>query len=206
MEKRTDKADIRRRRLAWILAIVLFFSTLLGLFQLGAVIAMKSWQHWRPNYAKENLQPILSKSTLSEEDYTLLRRQTGLTKIGIDGLREKGNIGRIYQIQDLYFSQAEIVVNHYTAFTYVEKMQQVMTYANLEDGDVVLSATTYTSGFRHGHAALVVDGSAQLILESYAPFMDSNISSLTASMGRLANTIVLREMLEGNEERGGFAC
>ena len=192
MERRRDKQAIRRIWLTWILAIVLTVSVALGALQLGTIVTMKTWEHWTPKYAKENLQPILEKQTLTEEDYELLRRQTGLTKLGIDGLLERGNYGRIYEIQNTFFTPPIVKVEHYTSFTYVERMQQSIIFANLEDGDIVVSATTYVSGFRHGHAALVVDGELRQILESFAPGTVSEISSLQASMGNLANVIVLR--------------
>ena len=192
MEKRRDKKAVRRIWLTWILAILLLISVVLGGLQLGAIVTMKTWEHWTPNYAKENLQPILEKETLTEEDYELLRRQTGLTKLGIDGLLKKGNVGRIYEIQDVFFTPPVLRIDHYTIFTYIEYMQQRLTFANLEDGDIVVSATTYVSGFRYGHGALVVDGERMLMLESFAPGTVSEISNLQSSMGQLANVIVLR--------------
>ena len=192
MERRSDKNAVRRRWLTLVLSVVLFVSVLLGALQLGAITEMKTWNHWTPNYAKEDLQPILQKETLTEEDYELLRRQTGLTKIGIDGFREKGNTGLIYKIQNTFFTAPVLRIERYTAFTYVEYMNEYITFANLEDGDIVLSATTYVSGFRHGHAALVVDGEAERILESYAFGTLSTVTSLQASMGNMANIIVVR--------------
>ena len=192
MQRNRDKKEVCRIWLTWVLTIVLVVSALLAMLQLGAVYTMKTWRHWTPNYAKANLQPILEKQTLTEEDYAILRRQTGLTKIGVDGLVESGNIGRIYALQDLFFTPPELEIAHYTVFTYVEYMRQSLIFANLEEGDIVLSATTYTSGFRHGHAALVVDDAYPLILESYAPGMLSGVSSLQSSMGKMANVIVLR--------------
>ena len=192
MERRRDKEARRRIWLTWILAIVLFVSLALGALQLGAIVTMKTWEHWTPNYAKEDLQPILQKETLTEEDYEFLRLQTGLTKLGIDGLVAKGNYGRIYEIQNIFFTPPIVRIQRYTGMTYIECMQQYITFANLEDGDIVLSATTYVSGFRHGHAALVVDGERMLMLESFAPGTVSEISNLKTSMGNLANIIVLR--------------
>ena len=192
MQRHREKKTARRIWLTWILAIVFAISALLAALQLGAVYTMKTWGHWTPDYAKENLQPILEKQTLTKEDYELLRRQTGLTKIGVDGLLESGNIGRIYALQELFFTPTELEIVHYTAFTYVEYMRQSLIFANLEEGDIVLSATTYTSGFRHGHAALVVDDGYPRILESYAPGTKSGISTLQGSMGRMANVLVLR--------------
>ena len=192
MGKRRDKEALRRIWLTWILAIVLFVSLALAGLQLGAIVAMKTWEHWTPNYAKENLRPILEKETLTEEDYDLLRRQTGLTKLGIDGLVAKGNYGRIYEIQNTFFTPPIVNIQRYVGMTYVEYMQQYITFANLEDGDIVLSATTYVSGFRHGHSALVVDGDLMLLLESFAPGTVSEISNLKTSMGNLANIIVVR--------------
>ncbi len=192
MAKKRDKNAVRRLWLTWILAVVLFVSTVLGGLQLGAIITMKTWEHWTPNYEKQDLGPILAKQTLTDEDYAVLYRQTGLTKLGVDGLLQAGNVGRIYRIQDVFFTPAELDILQYTLFTYIEYMQQSLVFANLEPGDIVVSASTYVSGFRYGHGALVVDGERMLMLESFAPGTLSEISNLQLSMGNLANVIVLR--------------
>ena len=41
------------------------------------------------------------------------------------------------------------------------------TLHNIQDGDILISKSSHTLGVRHGHAALVVDASAKLILEAF---------------------------------------
>lgn len=48
-----------------------------------------------------------------------------------------------------------------------EKMKAV-TFSGLENGDVLVTDSTYCLGWRHGHAALVVDAARGITLEAYA--------------------------------------
>ena len=59
----------KRRGLIWFLSILLAVSLLLCGLQLGTVIEMNTWEHWRPNYAKEDISQLIVKEELTEESY-----------------------------------------------------------------------------------------------------------------------------------------
>lgn len=191
----------KRKGLVWFLSILLSVSLFLGGLQLGMILQMNTWEHWRPNYAKEDISQLIVKEALTEEDYRLLYRQTGLTRLGVDGLRNKGNAKRILEVQESYFETAELEVLNFTMFTNIDYIDHSIVFGDLQEGDIVVSACTYVSGFRFGHSALVVDGENEIILECYSLGTYSKLERLGVSMGSLANAMVLRPKLDESVRR-----
>ncbi|MFR1983473.1 MAG: hypothetical protein ACLS4Z_06860 [Christensenellaceae bacterium] len=82
-------------------------SVLIGL-QIGVIYTDHTWKHWYPDYEKEDISAVLEKETLDEADYALLYAQTGLTKIGVDGLLQENPASgkaKMLKIQDFYFKK-----------------------------------------------------------------------------------------------------
>lgn len=50
----------------------------------------ETYAHYRPEYKQIDLLPMLQKDELTEEEYSILFRQTGLARAGIDELRAGG--------------------------------------------------------------------------------------------------------------------
>ena len=94
-----------KRIIAISLSVILGVFAILGALELCVVYAEKSYDQWYAygRYEKEDISATLLKTDKTDEDYEFLYAQTGLTKLGIDGLIEKGNLSRIYKIQDFYF-------------------------------------------------------------------------------------------------------
>ena len=194
-ERREKKKKSVWRRLCIVaLSLALFVGAVLGVLQLGVVYSEKTWENWYPDYEKEDLTEILKKQTLTDEDYELLYAQTGLTKIGVDGTLARYGKSRILKIQDFYFEEHEMNVNHFNPFTYLEQIDDKATFCAVEEGDIIMSSTTYVSWFRYGHAALIVgeDGST---VESTSPGSESEINHINA-FARLANFVVLRPKVD----------
>ena len=192
MKKRAikQKRSIKRRLCIAVLSLALFVGAVLGYLQLGVVYSEKTWENWYPDYAKEDISVILSKTTLTDEDYQTLYEQTGLTKLGVDSTLARYGKSRILKIQDFYFEEHPMKVNHFNPFTYLEEIDEKATFCAVEEGDIIMSSTTYVSWFRYGHAALIVgeDGST---VESTSPGSESEINHINA-FARLANFVVLR--------------
>lgn len=195
MPKSKQKMPLWHRLLIVLLVLVLFAGALLATLHIGVEVAQNSWEHWRPTYARVDISSIVEKETLTEEDYQTLYEQTGLTKLGVDGLREAGRTSRIIAIQDAYFSNARVEISNFTYLTYIEYIDRRIPLAILEDGDIIVSACTYVSFFRFGHSVLVVDGKKELLLESFSPGTLSEIVDV-ASVDRLANLMVLRPKVD----------
>ena len=84
-----------------------------------------AWEQWTPDYEKADLTDVLEKGAgnLTEEDYSLIYAQTGLTKIGTDRLLEKGDRNKIARIQESYFKKREVVRERFAPWTCWEKIE-----------------------------------------------------------------------------------
>lgn len=132
-----------------------------------------------PDYEKQDIRPIISKEQLSQEDYEILYRQTGLTSVAIDGFKRAGKITRILEIQSAYFSDYEITKDNFAPYTCIESLGVQIPNALLEPGDIIVSDTTHVFGFRLGHAALVLDENGKT-LEAFAIGTKSEIADVSA--------------------------
>lgn len=120
---------------------------------------------WSPDYDMIDLDPILSKDELSDEDYATLYAQTGLTKIGVDRARKKGSAGlkRIRDIQKDYFAEYKIVHDSPAPFLCFCNIDGSVTNTYVEVGDVIVDPTTNLLGWRMGHSALISSTSGETV-------------------------------------------
>lgn len=193
----TDKKEKKTKK-RWrivLLACVLFVGSVLGFLQAGSIYAEKTWEHFCPDYEQVDLMPILQQDMLTEEDYETLYRQTGLTKLGIDGLRDRGELDRIIKIQTYFFKEQTVYTNHFNPFTYSEEIKDVIPMARLEPGDILITDTVRVSWLRYGHSALVVDGERGIVVESMSPGTDSTYN-YASDFSRLATFMVLRPKVD----------
>lgn len=189
-EKKTKRTKKKR---GWVvlLAVLLFVGAVLGFLQIGSIYTEKTWSQYCPDYAKVELLPILGKGVLTDEDYETLYRQTGLTRLGIDDLKEQGRLDRILEIQTYFFKKQTVYVDHFNPFTYTEEIKDMIPMAQLRAGDILVTSTTRVSWLRYGHAALVVDGAKGVVVESISPGTSSKLNYAT-DFSKLANFMILR--------------
>ena len=160
-----------------------------------------------PSYPQTDIASILAKETWTAEDYDVLYRQTGLGAAALDAM--KGDTERILSFQEALFYEGEYR-HEQVAFTtkrdvFANGYQTPL--ADLEDGDVLVSAACHAFGWRHGHAAIVVDGAAKSVLESVSLGNPSRISYGGAAwFARCPNFIVLRLKDASQEERAAIAA
>lgn len=173
------------------LSVVLFASAIFGALQLGCLYTEKSWDFWSPDYEKIDIAPILEKPELTAEDYEIIYRQTGLTKLAVDDYLTEGEAKEIIRTQTFFFKKHRVDPLCFAPFTYIEYIESYAPIAPLKDGDIIVTATTRVSWFRYGHAGLVVDGYNGVILESFAPGYPSSLG-YSLAFADLANFIVLR--------------
>ncbi len=191
-EKIKKKPNKRKRIVAILCGVLIFILAVLGFFQLGAIYTGKTWKHWYPDYAKQNVEPLLSKEILTAEEYELLYRQTGLTRLAIDDMRgtESGR-NKIKEIQEIFFADHTVKSRLFAPFTYMDEIEGRSVFCALKDGDIIVSATTRVSWWRYGHACIVVNGKLNLIAESIGPGVKSEIAHATVCE-KYADFLVLR--------------
>lgn len=160
-----DFRSIKRRHLlALLLAGCLLFFT----------YHLEHSAHKLPETLPSDITPLLYAETLTTEDLAYLQTQTGLAPQAIrELLALPDGAAQLQTIQCCYFtpvnytcipngpiSREEWVVGDDGGY------QAATLLAPLHDGDILVTFGTHTLGWRHGHAALVVDAAQRLTLEA----------------------------------------
>lgn len=198
----------RARRLLILLSSLLLFFLALFLF-LQHVWPHRS-QPFLPDYPRLELSGLLSQDTLSELDYQTLYDQTGLGPAAVDDLLSRGEAGvaQILDTQERFFSPPGDAACRAMGFvTYEHRYRDEngralsgVPLAPLKEGDIIVSFSTHTLGWRHGHAGLVLDPEAGITLESVV--LGSDSAQMNAQHWRTYSTlIVLRPKDVTDEQR-----
>lgn len=140
----------------------------------------KEW-HYTPSYAKLDIEKIIEDG-IKEDEYKDLFLQTGLGKSSIKGIIESNQnyVEELKKYQNNFFMENNYECDRITIITGEElsvdaegKTIGKFKIQGLEDGDIFISLSTHSLGWRHGHAAIVVDSSKGTILESLILGKDS---------------------------------
>lgn len=150
------------------LSVFLLTSVVLAAaLELGCILRVNTFEPWTPKYEKIDISYLLDGRELSDEDYELLFRQTGITREGIDDIIACGDVGRISRIQNSFFDGGGY---SYYRFGWLmssfDKDVGHYAYPVLRDGDIVCCFSTFMSSLEIGHCAIVVDGQLNLLAET----------------------------------------
>lgn len=182
------------------------------LLLLPALLVLAAWTrkaegqaHYTPEYEQVDLSAILEKETLSDEEYDILVRQTGLARAGVDELRENGREEELLLLQQRFFAEVEYecrrsflifrserIVSEETRQSEDSGLQRCVAdgaesvngtaaYAFLpvvQNGDILISFSGHFFGWRCGHAGIVINAEEGQTLEAVALGSDSKICSL----------------------------
>lgn len=184
----------RRRLRTALLAAALVLALAVGILQLGTVYNARAQIHWTPDYPRVDILPLLEKPFRTEEDYAVLYAQTGLTRLGVEDLLAAGDIPRVLEIQDNYFRDYTVETEKFAPFTCTQTIDGAAAFAPLANGDIIVSSTAFFSWFRCGHAAMVVDGEEQLLVNAISLGSTSSLDPASGYEHR-ANFMVLRPKL-----------
>lgn len=167
--------------------------------------------HYNPSYEKESLSPIMTKEVLSQADYATLYTQTGLGRAAIDTLRSTHKEALVFQIQDAFFADATYSC---TPNSIVSREEHITDNAGrpvracsipvIEDGDILLTSSSHTFGWRNGHAAIVADADSRTTLESVVLGQNSSLQSVD-KWETYANFRILRLKGVSKEKRAEIA-
>ncbi len=173
------------------LAVLLSLTLIFTILYIGMVYNIKREIHWTPDYELIDILPLLEKTERTDEDYETLFSQTGLTKIGINDLLSVGDIDRILNIQSKYFERQTLINKRFAPFSRVQLNGGQNIFADVRDGDIIVTSSTFVSWFRCGHAAIVVDGENELLLNAVTIGENSEIVSIS-DLGSRSNFMILR--------------
>ncbi|MEI8215744.1 MAG: hypothetical protein WCF96_01480 [Eubacteriales bacterium] len=163
--------------------------------------------HYYPGYDKIDLQTmfqsneaipekISSSQLFSKDTYDLIFAQTGLAKPALEEIisQSKGEKASFITIlkayQESFFTKKPYVCEKVGIITSEEKMTDIngnrtkaFQIASVMTGDIFISKATHSIGFRHGHAAIVVDAENRKTLESILLGYNSTYQSVDKWMG-----------------------
>lgn len=192
---------IKRRFFAWVLSGAALF--LYAFFQ--------PFAHWNPSGSgagaagqKQELYPILQHKSLSRRDYGTILQQTGLGEAAVKKLGD----AEILEMQDFFLKKRRKECSRRGFFTKQDRAvleeRERVPLISLEDGDIFLSFSSHTLGWKHGHAGLVTDAEEGLCLEAVMPGYPSKIKSLRYWTSG-TDFVLLRLKGASKEERGEIA-
>lgn len=100
--------------------------------------------------------------SLTEKDYDLIFSQTGLGKPSVDFLIE--NPEKIHEYREYYLADKDykcVREGVFACHEYITDTEgsaiQNPPFVNLQNGDIIITLSIHSLGWRHGHAAIVVD-------------------------------------------------
>lgn len=102
--------------------------------------------------------------TLTEENYETVFSQTGLGKPAIDKFKRSRNTAELQNYYDYYMKNKDYECVREGIFAYHEYITdengnkiENPPFADLQNGDIIITLSIHTFGWRHGHAAIVTD-------------------------------------------------
>lgn len=144
---------------------------LLALF-VCVYLLQRFWAHRDEYFIPEYPRVKITETT----DYNTIFQQTGLGKPAVNKLLEQGDFQGILEAQDAFFEPIEAeCVPLLGWFTMEDRVVDSNTslLVDLQPGDIILTVSTHSIGWRHGHAGLVLD--SELVLECTTLGQDSVI-------------------------------
>lgn len=161
------------------------------LIVLVAAVFLGGWTYFDYRLAAEaptvdyiDLSSVLEKETLTDEDFNLIFSQTGLGKPAVSALMETEDFAeeiKAFQKQKLApfsYKQTFIFFPTTTAEQLYDEAEnpRVLRLPPLQAGDILVTRSTKTLLYRHGHAGLVLDEEGHT-LESLMIGSDSMVLS-----------------------------
>ncbi len=128
----------------------------------------KNEKCFSPTVLPIDISVILQNKSLTDTDYKTLFYQTGLGRVAIDDIMQnKDGMQEILLFQKSYFKEPAIKCESLIPFlTKQEILSEKFHLAPYKNGYILITKSTHTNIFRHGHSAIVVDAKNGKTLEA----------------------------------------
>ncbi len=157
---------MKRKNLIIISVLVAVFILRLILCELAA--------HTMPETERIDISELLLKENLSDEDYKVLLKQTGLGKSAVLDIKSSSDTFKedILKYQEQNFEKVDYKCEYLFPVSNEEVLvtpdgeSKTIMLPPVKNGDILITKATHTLGFRHGHSAIVLDAKNEITLES----------------------------------------
>ncbi len=126
-----------------------------------------SYTYYYDKVQKVDLKKVLAKDDLTNEDYDLIYKQTGITVFGVKRtLKKENGIDKITKVQSTFLQEVKVTSNLLGPYCYYQTIDKLMEMVDVEVGDIIVTNGTQFCGKTFGHCGLVtsIDGG---VLQSY---------------------------------------
>lgn len=160
---------MKKRKVIRILIIIgILLSIIIGFVTINPIISDPNRTEFQD--ISHLVNKLIEGFELTEDEYKLLSKQTGLSKSSIIKLNEKYNYSYLLKYQEDHIKNIE----YDTEFMFMgikeeELKEDHLPFVDLQPGDIMITSSNYTLGIRFGHVGLVINGTIGLTLESYTP-------------------------------------
>ena len=150
---------------------------------------------------------ITSMDDLTDEDLQIIFEQTGVAKAGVETLIRLDKMFLLTTMQEHFFTKPEIETSSLQVVRHLERVTDTKDTKSIfivEDGDIIVTLSSYCFGWRYGHAGLVLDGGQGDVLEAMTygePSLIQNIGHWT----EYPAYVILRPKNLSKEERAEVA-
>ena len=110
---------------------------------------------------------------LTTEDYEIVMSQTGLGKSAFDSLVFQGRMDKIEDYREYFLLDKEFYCYREGVFACHESIKDSNDefidnppFADIRNGDIIVTLSIHSLGWRHGHAAIVVDAEKGLCIQA----------------------------------------
>lgn len=131
-------------------------------------ISSKNDEEWEKVYNR-----IVSNETLDDADYDFIFSETGLGRPAVDKLKEQKSFYDFVIYRDYYTSEKSFECVREGVFAcheYIKNSDGEKTknpdFADIRNGDIILTLSIHSLGWRHGHAAIVTDAENGITIQA----------------------------------------
>lgn len=147
---------VKKRNLQKLARPLMILIFMLASGYVSAYLLQKYWAHRQPMFV-----PDYEKVTLTADfDFETIFVQTGLGRPAVERLLAEDGFQRILDEQENFFHPREVRCEPMLGwFTREDRVvdREPYPFVDLQPGDILLTLSTHSLGWRHGHAALVLD-------------------------------------------------
>lgn len=180
--------SIKRKIIKRILLPIIITIAVLILIVFANYILQRFWAHrdaqFKPDYDRVEIS--------EQSDWETIFLQTGLGRSATQKLIRKNKFDKVLKAQDNFFADHEVECTPLLGWFTREdvlKGEKSTAFADLQKGDIILTLSTHSIGWKHGHAALVVGKNK--VLECRMMGTDSVVAT-TSYWRKYSNYAVLR--------------
>lgn len=166
--------------------LIVFFS---ADFILSEITDIWAYEDAVGNDAKWNriTEKFENNRNLTEDDYEEILSQSGLGKPAVDKLLADGRLDKIEEYRDYYLLDKDYYCYRKGVFACHERITdtegeelQNPDFADLQNGDIIVTLSIHSLGWRHGHATIITDAENGIGVQAVMVGEKSNNSNVSS--------------------------